>query len=317
MTDATETEKTLAQIAYETFLDELAKTEHRGEVEGAPDWDHVPEHVRAVLAISVAEAVRSFAPALVPDASHEDQSFGQVGYQAYVACTGGLNYQGLPCPEWSQLTDAIRAAWVAAATGIRSEHEHRFAAEFDLEVSKDELAELIAGLDALQRADKHTADLTFPLRSRLRGMLFPPEAAAEEPEEAPSLEASEVEPKALPAADPPSAQDEKGEVIADDALDPVPVATESPAPERTDPTPAPESPSAVNAPEGNVAPAVDPTPSPGLPAVSEAPPAPGLPGLDPVAVAAPVADSGDMAPTEAPPAPSDASAPTPDGKVTT
>lgn len=282
-------EKTLAQVAYETFLAELANTEHRGEVDGAPDWDHVPPHVRTVLAVVVAEVVRAFAPALVPDASPEDQSFAQVGYQAYVASTGGLNYQGLPCPEWNKLTDAIRAAWAAAAVSIRSEHEHRFAAEFDLEVSKEELAELIAGLDALQRADKHRGEVTFPLRSRLRGMLFPPEPAPEEAEKVPSLEASDV------AGD---------EVINDDALDPPPAATESPAPERTDAAPTPETAPAAGASEGNVVPPAPLPAPPELPAVSEAPPAPGLPGLDPVP----------PLPQEAPPAPSDAPTQAPDTK---
>jgi hypothetical protein len=299
-------EKTLAQIAYETFLGELAKTEHADEVLGAPGWDQVPEHVRTVLGVVIAETLRSFAPALVPEVAPTEQSFAQVGYQAYVASTGGLNYQGLPCPAWIDLPEAIKAAWAAASVGIRSEHEHRFAGDFDLEVSREELAELVAGLDALQRADKHTAELSFPLRSRLRALLFPPEpeaGGAREPEptaevdeEDPELEVTNDGEKPEPAPEstaitgtyasdtaplrPPEASSapvEKGEVIAADALDPPGGATESPAPERTDPPTSAESQPSTGAPEGNVV-ASEPVQ---LPSVSSAPPAPPLPGIEP------------------------------------
>lgn len=45
-----------------------------------------------------------------------------------------------------------------------------------------ELAELIAGLDALQRSDKHTVEVCFPLRDRLRAALFPIAVEAADPE---------------------------------------------------------------------------------------------------------------------------------------
>jgi hypothetical protein len=38
-------------------------------------------------------------------------------YADYGATTDYKNYQGLPMPEWHELTDRIRAAWCAAATG--------------------------------------------------------------------------------------------------------------------------------------------------------------------------------------------------------
>ena len=57
------------------------------------------------------------------------------------------------------------------------------------ELSDLELAELVAGLDSLQRAGLHGDEICFPLRSRLRAALFPVvEAVVEavEPIEAPS-----------------------------------------------------------------------------------------------------------------------------------
>lgn len=297
MNDAAE--KSIAQVAYETFLEEIAKTDDAAEVHGAPCWDTLPDHVRVVIANAVGAAVRSFAPALIADVSPEEQSFAQIGYQAYVASTGGLNYQGLPCPAFETLPAAIQAAWAAASTSVRSEHEHRFAGDYDLAFSHEELAELVAGLDALQRADKHTAELAFPLRSRLRGILFPPEEAPETIPEpvgaAPELEAVEVSPAETqeptvvkgayddyhdavgnPDAKPMSSPSD--EVIADDALDLTNGATESTGAEpadpatKTEPSPPSAPADASEAPKGDVQ----------LPAVSEAPAAPGLAGLEPV-----------------------------------
>lgn len=36
-------------------------------------------------------------------------------YHAYGSVTNFKNYQGLPMPEWEQLTDKIREAWKAVA----------------------------------------------------------------------------------------------------------------------------------------------------------------------------------------------------------
>jgi hypothetical protein len=36
-------------------------------------------------------------------------------YEAYIASSGGLNYQGLPCPTWENLTEAVRQHWEAVA----------------------------------------------------------------------------------------------------------------------------------------------------------------------------------------------------------
>lgn len=203
MTEASE--KSIAQVAYEALLAEIAKTVDAAEAEHAPAWDAVPQHVRVAIAHAVGEAVRSFAPALICDVTPEAQSFGQVGYQAYIASTGGLNYQGLPCPEWAKLPASIHLAWGAAATAIRSEHEHRFAGDYDLCVSREELAELVASIDAAQRAEAHNAEVAFPLRSRLRAVLFPPEAPAEP---VPADDAPPDVPPESPGAatEPPSAE---------------------------------------------------------------------------------------------------------------
>jgi len=46
-------------------------------------------------------------------------------YEAYTASSGGLNYQGLPCPTWGELPDAIRKHWTAAADEARMRHTGR------------------------------------------------------------------------------------------------------------------------------------------------------------------------------------------------
>lgn len=45
-------------------------------------------------------------------------SAARVGYQAYGAHQGGLNYQGLPMPTFEQLPADIVGAWAAAALAI-------------------------------------------------------------------------------------------------------------------------------------------------------------------------------------------------------
>ena len=40
----------------------------------------------------------------------------EVEYCAYLTETGGLNYQGNPCPKWEDLPEGIQSAWHAAAT---------------------------------------------------------------------------------------------------------------------------------------------------------------------------------------------------------
>jgi hypothetical protein len=42
-------------------------------------------------------------------------------YEAYIAHSGGLNYQGKPCPAWADLPQAIRDHWEAVARHVRVE----------------------------------------------------------------------------------------------------------------------------------------------------------------------------------------------------
>jgi len=306
MTDATE--KPIAQVAYEAFLEGIAGTEEgAAEAEHAPPWEAVPAHVRAVIANAVAAAVRTFAPALVVETTEEEQSFAQIGYQAYIASTGGLNYQGLPCPEWAKLTDSIRGAWAAAATAVRTEHEHRTAGDYELSFSAEELFELVAGLDAMQRANVHQPDVAFPLRARLRAALLPDPDPAVEPEPEPVPDTvdrlsplvrgtaaesgpSDLGPPKLPVAvdvltpdlpPNPAELSEHGKAWHDthrqlNGLPPLETpsaATESPSAEaeRTAPATEPSPPGDANA--GLVG-------GPELPSPSKAPPGPGIPPLD-------------------------------------
>ncbi len=45
-------------------------------------------------------------------------SIGETAYIAYGATTDHKNYQGLPMPAWSDLTDKIREAWENAALSV-------------------------------------------------------------------------------------------------------------------------------------------------------------------------------------------------------
>jgi len=36
-------------------------------------------------------------------------------YATYCASSGGKNYQGLPCPAWNDLTEAVRGHWFTVA----------------------------------------------------------------------------------------------------------------------------------------------------------------------------------------------------------
>lgn len=47
--------------------------------------------------------------------SEETVAMARGLYEAYIANSGGLNYQGLPCPTWENLTPAIRGHWCATA----------------------------------------------------------------------------------------------------------------------------------------------------------------------------------------------------------
>ena len=56
-----------------------------------------------------------------------DASLEERAYCAYLTVTGGRNYQGLPCPKWTELPETIRLAWRAAADTVakRSKPESR------------------------------------------------------------------------------------------------------------------------------------------------------------------------------------------------
>lgn len=42
----------------------------------------------------------------------------QVAYEAYLVQSGGLNYQGKPCPTWEELPQAIRDCWQASTAAV-------------------------------------------------------------------------------------------------------------------------------------------------------------------------------------------------------
>jgi hypothetical protein len=46
------------------------------------------------------------------------RELAELAYDAYGKSTGGRNYQGLPIPDWDELTGAIQCAWIEAAGAI-------------------------------------------------------------------------------------------------------------------------------------------------------------------------------------------------------
>lgn len=48
-------------------------------------------------------------------ASPDDRDIAERLYAAYTANSDNLNYQGLACPAWADLTPAVRSHWCAVA----------------------------------------------------------------------------------------------------------------------------------------------------------------------------------------------------------
>jgi hypothetical protein len=46
------------------------------------------------------------------------RELAETAYAAYGESTGHKNYQGLPMPDWDELTDRIRLAWIEAASAV-------------------------------------------------------------------------------------------------------------------------------------------------------------------------------------------------------
>jgi hypothetical protein len=49
---------------------------------------------------------------------HDPTDLARTAYAAYGEATGGLNYQGLPMPDFDDLGDTIQQAWIAAAKAV-------------------------------------------------------------------------------------------------------------------------------------------------------------------------------------------------------
>lgn len=46
-------------------------------------------------------------------------SSARVLYEAYLHNSGGLTWNGLPCPTWEQLNDPVRSHWCAVVLKAR------------------------------------------------------------------------------------------------------------------------------------------------------------------------------------------------------
>lgn len=70
------------------------------QVQGVTDFGHVPLLPRELTT------------------GTDDQAMvgARRAYEKYIAHSGGLNYEGKPCPTWFDLPQAIRDHWLAAVT---------------------------------------------------------------------------------------------------------------------------------------------------------------------------------------------------------
>ena len=80
-----------------------------------------------VLTLAIALLAAAIVSSLTIDLGPWVRGLAESMYDAYTANSGGLNYQGLQCPPWAQLTHAVRSHWCAAAVkalaGARSQAE--------------------------------------------------------------------------------------------------------------------------------------------------------------------------------------------------
>lgn len=53
------------------------------------------------------------------------KSLGQVAFEAYNSAKGGVTYDGKPIPPWSEVGEAVQAAWEAAAVATVRAHNDR------------------------------------------------------------------------------------------------------------------------------------------------------------------------------------------------
>jgi hypothetical protein len=75
----------------------------------------VDERARITRHNRVAEGVRRQASG-VRDGSLAEHA--EHAYAAYGACVGWKNFRGDPMPEWGDLPDRTRTAWIAAAAAV-------------------------------------------------------------------------------------------------------------------------------------------------------------------------------------------------------
>lgn len=55
----------------------------------------------------------------------DDEWFGRLAYTAYGTATDNKNYQGNEMPDWYNLPDNIRHAWVCAAQAVIDNHAEK------------------------------------------------------------------------------------------------------------------------------------------------------------------------------------------------
>lgn len=61
----------------------------------------------------------------------EKLGIGQIAFEAYNESKGGVTYDGKPIPPWSDVGDAVRAGWEAAASAVAAHLSEPFAEVFD------------------------------------------------------------------------------------------------------------------------------------------------------------------------------------------
>lgn len=102
-------------IAKRLVVEEL----YRGEKE--PRWGTDEENRLKVIRDKLAKliAIKKTGDTRMRGGIMDNESLGKEAYAAYGRTVDFKNYEGKPMPEWGNLTEKIRLAWMEAAARVR------------------------------------------------------------------------------------------------------------------------------------------------------------------------------------------------------
>ncbi len=139
----------------------MAKTPQTTKPGGSAVTENVP--VKEGVAVEVTRATPPSVVDLAVD--YEKQSdwtkaTARAGYEAYIANSGGLAWDGRPCPKWADLNNAVRSHWCAAVLGVAPFVRSK------ADVELNEQAERVLAMDeALRAANAEISSLMLRLEA--------------------------------------------------------------------------------------------------------------------------------------------------------